>query len=95
LKHQWKFLFAIVRYLGEPVNQAPIDLSLSSSSIAQNSSSGTFVGTLVTVDANSNSFTYTLLNDASGRFALDGDRIVAANGSLLDRQDSTSTHDAQ
>jgi len=49
----------------------------------------------IPISADSNSFTYTLLNDASGRFALDGDRIVAANGSLLDRQDSTSTHDAQ
>jgi hypothetical protein len=49
----------------------------------------------IPISADSNSFTYTLLNDASGRFALDGDRIVVANGSLLDRQDSTSTHDAQ
>ncbi|NJL21410.1 MAG: hypothetical protein HC895_12220 [Leptolyngbyaceae cyanobacterium SM1_3_5] len=85
---QGNFDFAIARYLGgstsEPVNQAPIDLTLSSSTIAENSASGTIVGTLATVDPDSSSFTYTLLNDAGGRFALDGDRLVVANGNLLD-----------
>ena len=59
------------------VNETPTDISLSSSSVAENTASGTAVGTLSTTDANAgDTFTYTLVSGTGGTdnasFTIDG-----------------------
>ncbi|UBF25627.1 tandem-95 repeat protein [Kovacikia minuta CCNUW1] len=82
---------ALARYLGDPPNQAPTNISLSNSTIAENSANGAIVGTLATTDPDaSDTHTYTLLNNAGGRFALNGSQIVVADGSLLDFEAANS-----
>jgi Ca2+-binding RTX toxin-like protein len=66
-------------------NQAPADIRLSSDTVQEFRANGTVVGTLSTTDTGGGNFpTYTLLNDAGGRFVLAGDQIKVANGLLLD-----------
>ena len=68
---------------------------LSTPSIAENTANGTVVGALTTTDPDAgDTFTYTLLDNAGGRFALSGSNIVVANGSLLDFETATS-HNVQ
>jgi Ca2+-binding RTX toxin-like protein len=74
---------------------APTDVALSSSSVAEGAEANTVVGTLTTTDLSSfygETFSYTLLDDAGGRFALDGDKISVAAGTSLDYETAT-THD--
>jgi SdrD B-like domain/Subtilase family/CARDB/FG-GAP-like repeat/Cadherin domain/RTX calcium-binding nonapeptide repeat (4 copies) len=71
-------------------NNAPFDISLSSGSIAENSANGTVIGTLTSADPNLNdTHTYTLVNDAGGRFAIDNNRLTVASGNLLDYETNT------
>jgi hypothetical protein len=64
-----------------PVNQGPTNVLLSGGSVAENSANGALVGTLSAVDPNSgDSHSFTLLNDAGGRFAIAGNRLVVAGG---------------
>ncbi|AFY32911.1 DUF4347 domain-containing protein [Calothrix sp. PCC 7507] len=83
-----------IEYATISVNHNPVDVNLGDSVIAENSSNNKVVGTLYAADpdfdSNANSFTYTLLNNAGGRFALNGNQIVVANGSLLDFESSKS-----
>jgi uncharacterized delta-60 repeat protein len=73
------------------VNDAPTDISLSSSSIAENSANNTTVGILSTTDPDTgNTHTYTLSNNAGGRFKLSGNQIQVANSSLLNYESATS-----
>jgi hypothetical protein len=62
------------------VNEAPTDIALSAAVAAENSPSGTVVGTLSATDPDvGDTFTYTLVDNAEGRFALvDGQIQVAA-----------------
>lgn len=70
----------------------PTDITLSAARVAENSANGTVVGTLGVVDAdNTSGHTYALIDDAGGRFALNGTSLVVANGSLLDYE-SALTH---
>ncbi|RDI62289.1 M10 family metallopeptidase C-terminal domain-containing protein [Microvirga subterranea] len=72
------------RFLPE---KAPHDLTLSGSTVQEGATSGTPVGTVVGQDANLNygdQLTYTLLDDADGRFKLMGDKILVENGLRLD-----------
>ncbi|NEQ41257.1 MAG: DUF4347 domain-containing protein [Okeania sp. SIO3I5] len=72
-------------------NNQPTDISLDNNTVAENSENGTVVGTLTTTDSDADdTHTYTLLNDADGRFVLDGDRILVANGSILDFENNTT-----
>jgi hypothetical protein len=67
------------------VNEAPTDIALDNASVPENSPNGTTVGKLTTTDPDTgDTFAYTLLNDAGGRFALAGNQIVVANSGLLD-----------
>lgn len=62
-----------------PVNAAPTDIALGGTTIAENSAVGALVGTLSATDPDAgDSFTFALLDDAGGAFALDGDRLVVA-----------------
>ncbi len=61
------------------LNRAPTDLDLSNAAVAENSAPGTVVGALAASDPNTgDTFTYQLLDDAGGRFALNGANLVVA-----------------
>jgi len=79
-------------FIANPVGFGiPTDITLSAATVAENSALGTVVGALGVVDAdNSSGHTYTLVDDAGGRFALSGTSLVVANGSLLDYEAATS-----
>ncbi|MBM6584405.1 tandem-95 repeat protein [Microvirga sp. BT689] len=75
------------------VNDAPSDILLSNATVAENAGAGTPVGSLTALDLDGDSaFTFSLLNDAGGRFALgaDGKSIEVKNGLLLDYEQATS-----
>lgn len=70
-------------------NQPPADIALSNSTIAENSANGTVVGALSAADPDAGeTFTFTLLDDAGGRFAILGADIVVAGS--LDFESATS-----
>lgn len=69
-------------------NTAPTNIRLSSATVAENAPAGTVVGTLSAVDANlGDVFTYTLLDDAEGRFQIVGNQLQVTAGWLLDYED--------
>jgi Ca2+-binding RTX toxin-like protein len=69
----------------------PASLSLTGSTVLENAAQGTVVGTLSAWDPDGDStFNFTLLDDAGGRFALQGNQLVVANGFLLDYEQATS-----
>ncbi|MBA5778246.1 FG-GAP repeat protein [Stappia sp. F7233] len=73
------------------VNEAPTDITLSNASVEENSTNGTVVGTLGAADPDAGeSFTYTLLDNAGGRFAIVGNELRVADGGLLDFETATS-----
>ena len=77
----------------EPVNAAPTDLALSGNVIAENAANGTVVGTASATDPDSGeTFTYSLTDDANGRFAIDASTgvVTVADGSALDFDSATS-----
>ena len=77
------------------VNETPTDLKLTNVEIAEGAANGTSVGTAAATDADSGeTFTYSLTNNAGGRFTIDGvsGEITVADGSLLDYETATS-HD--
>lgn len=77
------------------INEAPEDLFLSNNTIDENSPKGTYVGTATTQDQDTGeSFTYSLLDDAGGRFAIDvkTGAVTVADESKLDYETSQS-HD--
>lgn len=77
------------------INRAPTDISLSSSSIAENGPAGTQVGTFSTVDPDhGNTFSYTLISGAgstdNGSFSISGNSLQAAAAFDYETQDSYS-----
>jgi parallel beta-helix repeat protein len=74
-----------------PVNHAPTDITLSNSTVPENSPAGTTVGALTAVDPDSgDSHTFTLLDNAGGRFAISGNSLVVAAGANLDYETAAS-----
>ncbi|MBM6594151.1 tandem-95 repeat protein [Microvirga pudoricolor] len=74
-----------------PVNDAPSDIRLSNSSVAENSAKGTLVGALSALDIDGDAaFTYALVDDAGGRFAIQGGNLVVADGTRLDFEQASS-----
>ncbi len=72
-------------------NIAPTGISLDNATIAENSANDTIVGTLTTTDPNlEDTHTYTLLDDAQGRFKLVGEQLQVADSTLLDFETNTS-----
>ena len=70
-------------------SQAPTDIALSNASVAENSAAGTVVGALSATDADpGETFTFSLVDDAGGRFAVDGTNLVVAGA--LDYETATS-----
>ncbi|MDA1325110.1 MAG: cadherin domain-containing protein, partial [Proteobacteria bacterium] len=77
------------------VNETPTDLTLSADNVAENAANGTVVGTAAATDPDSGeTFTYSLSNDAGGRFAIDSStgEITVADGSLLNFE-AANSHD--
>jgi len=68
------------------LSAAPTDIGLSSTSVSENVADGTLVGMLSGTDPDGDALTFSLLDDADGRFAIDGDRLVVADGSRLDHE---------
>lgn len=74
-----------------PVNDPPTNVTLGGGSVKENAASGTIVGTLNAVDPDlGDTHTFALLNNAGGRFAISGNRIVVASGTLLNYETGTS-----
>ena len=75
------------------VNDAPTDLALSASTVAENAANGTVVGTVTATDPDTgDTQTYSLTDTAGGRFAINSSTgvITVANGSLLNYESATS-----
>ncbi|MFC4171720.1 hypothetical protein ACFOYU_06570, partial [Microvirga sp. GCM10011540] len=73
-----------------PAN-APTGISLSGNKAAEYAVAGTLVGTLSATDPNAgDAFTYTLLDNAGGRFKIEGDKLLVANGFKLDFEQAAS-----
>ncbi|MBX9253632.1 tandem-95 repeat protein [Desmonostoc muscorum CCALA 125] len=70
----------------------PSNIQLSNNLIAENSPNLTIIGELSTTDLDvGQTHTYTLINDAGGRFTLfNGKQLAVANGNLLDYETNTS-----
>jgi Ca2+-binding RTX toxin-like protein len=74
-----------------PVNSAPETLALSRQSVFELERKGIIVGAIATQDPDQGeTFTYTLVDSAEGRFALDGNNLVVANGVALDFEQAKS-----
>ena len=75
-------------------NEAPTDFDLSAATAIEGAADGTVIGTLgAVVDANAgDSHGFTLIDDTGGRFAIVGDELRVADGTLLDFEAATS-HD--
>ena len=73
------------------VNDIPLDINLSNIFVDENSSQGTIIGNLSTVDPDvGDTHSYTLLNDADGRFILNGNLLQVASANLLDFEANSS-----
>src|SRR5262249_26969429 len=75
-----------------PVNDAPSNI-VAATALAVNefAGNGTQVGIVLALDNDDSSFTYSLINNAGGRFAIDNTgHIIVANGLLLDFEQNQS-----
>ena len=73
-----------------PPNRAPTNLSLSGDKADEYAMAGREVGTLSASDADHDGLSYTLLDNAGGRFVLSGNRILVADGFRLDYEQAQS-----
>jgi hypothetical protein len=65
-------------------NQAPTDILLDGDTVAENSPSGTVIGSFTTVDADKGEwFFYGLTNNPGGHFKVIGNELQVANGAIL------------
>jgi Ca2+-binding RTX toxin-like protein len=73
-------------------NGAPTDIALSATTVVENAANGTLVGRLGGSDPDAlDTLTFTLLDDAGGRFAIaNGSDLVVADGALLDFEQAAS-----
>jgi len=77
----------------ENVNEAPTDLTLKGNAVNENSAPGTVVGQVTVKDIDrGDTHTYSLANDAGGRFTIDAKtgEIKVADGAKLDYEGATS-----
>ncbi|XP_052104048.1 protocadherin Fat 4-like isoform X4 [Mytilus californianus] len=70
------------------INEAPLDIQLSYSQVAENSVSGVLVGNLTTVDPDNSgqiiqTFTYQLIDDGQGRFEIKGNTLQVKKSSEM------------
>ena len=70
-----KNLTLTITDVSESSNQAPTNATLSGNSVAENAANGVVVGTVTGVDPDAGAtFSYSLTNNAGGRFAIDSHR---------------------
>jgi Ca2+-binding RTX toxin-like protein len=70
---------------------APTDIGLSTFSLTENAMTGTEVAVLSALDPDAgDAFTYTLLDDAGGRFAVGNDRLIVKDRTKLDYEQAQS-----
>ena len=75
------------------INEAPTTLALDNTSVTENATNGSAVGTVTGSDPDAGeTLTYTLTDTAGGRFAIDAatGQITVADGSLLDHETASS-----
>jgi Ca2+-binding RTX toxin-like protein len=72
------------------LNAAPSNVVLSAESAREASASDAWVGDLSAVDATGARFTFTLLDDAGGRFKLENNQLKVSRGILLDYEQARS-----
>jgi Ca2+-binding RTX toxin-like protein len=73
-----------------PVGDGPNDIALAGSTIAENSTAGTVVGALSASDPDAGeTFSFSLQDNAGGRFGISGSNLVVAGGEL-DFEQATS-----
>ncbi|MEB3831702.1 beta strand repeat-containing protein [Phormidium sp. CCY1219] len=88
---QKSFTLEVTDAIDETNNNPPTDIGLSNTNIAENSADGTVIAALSTTDTDvGDTHSYSLIDDAGGRFAIDGDRLVVGNGALLDFESAAS-----
>jgi Ca2+-binding RTX toxin-like protein len=79
--------------LSSLLNSMPTDIILSNSLVRENSATGTMVGLLTATDPDSQAtHSFELIDDGGGLFQLQGNRLVVANGSHLDHEQSQRHH---
>ncbi len=71
-------------------NDAPGDIGLVGGSVDENSKAGITVGVLSGFDVDGDTLTFSLVSGGDGRYAVEGNKIVVANGSLLDFEQRSS-----
>ncbi|MBW4491934.1 MAG: DUF4347 domain-containing protein [Oscillatoria princeps RMCB-10] len=76
---------AIASFAVNPVSDTPTGTSLDATGTAENSPAGKVIGNLSAADPDAgDTHSYTLPDDAGGRFFLDGTQLLVLDGSLLD-----------
>ncbi|MBJ6124934.1 Ig-like domain-containing protein [Microvirga splendida] len=73
-----------------PVNDRPHDIVLSNTAVEENATAGTLVGALEGFDVDRDTLTFSLTNDADGRFAISNGRVVVKDGVRLDHEQATA-----
>ncbi|WP_292745723.1 Ig-like domain-containing protein, partial [Nostoc sp. NMS4] len=69
---------------------APTAINLTANSIAENSPNGTVIGELSSIDPDtSDSHTYSLVDDAQGRFQIVGNSLQVANNTLINYENQS------
>lgn len=72
-------------------NAAPTDIALSAATLAENSAQGTVIGTLSVTDPDvGDSVTFTLIDDAGGRFQVSGSSLQA--GAVATDYETSTSH---
>ncbi|WP_112663843.1 calcium-binding protein [Microvirga flavescens] len=75
------------------MNEAPSDLALSAAAVVEAAANGTLAGTMSAKNTDAiagDTLTYVLIDDAGGRFSLQGDKVVVADGLRLDYEQAMS-----
>jgi Ca2+-binding RTX toxin-like protein len=89
--HGGRFAEAIVEVTVAPPNSAPTDIKLSAQSVLEMTAPGTAIGYLTAVDSGLEyPFRYELIDNAGGRFKIEGNQIKVANSLLLDYEQAKS-----
>ncbi|WP_319799658.1 M10 family metallopeptidase C-terminal domain-containing protein [Microvirga rosea] len=77
--------------LSELLGEAPTDISLDNKAVEENTQKDVVIGAFDTTDADTgDTFTYSLVDSAGGRFALSGQHLVVGNSALLNHEPNGS-----
>ncbi|OQX30979.1 MAG: hypothetical protein B0D94_08465 [Candidatus Sedimenticola endophacoides] len=80
-----------IRINVQGTNDAPVAVSLSASSVVENAEAGTLVANLAATDVDAgDTFTYELVEDASGLFEVVGDQLLVRAGADIDYETAQS-----